>query len=190
MTQSSSARTASAALLAAVIVACATAPPDAPVSPGPRARPDAPVSPSDRVRALAPVERVEVRVAESFPPQYFVGIVSREANSCVSFDSLDVRRDGSTVHVQVWNLKALEMALKRRCPDFGLLHHSDQGCTYASEDDQDLLDARGIVCSMSRRGNCYDNAVMESFFSTVKNELADRPERHIRTLVRSGCEHD
>ena len=48
-------------------------------------------------------------------------------------------------------IKALEMALKRRCPDFGLLHHSDQGCTYASEDYQDLLDARGIVCSMSRR---------------------------------------
>ena len=104
MTQSSSARAASAAILAAVIVGCATAPPDAPVSPGPRARPDAPDSPSDRVRALAPVERVEVRVAESFPPQYFVGIVSREANTCVSFDSLDVRRDGSTVHVQVWNL--------------------------------------------------------------------------------------
>ena len=92
MTQSSSAWAASAALLAAVIVGCVTAPPDVPVSP------------SDRVRALAPVERVEVRVAESFPPQYFVGIVSREANSCVRFDSLDVRRDGSTVHLQVWNL--------------------------------------------------------------------------------------
>ena len=92
MTQSSSARAASAVLLAAVVVGCAMAPPDVPVSP------------SDRVHALAPVERVEVRVAESFPPQYFVGIVSREANSCVRFDSLDVRRDGSTVHVQVWNL--------------------------------------------------------------------------------------
>ena len=92
MTQSSSARAASAVVLAAVIVVCAKAPPDVPVSP------------SDRVRALAPVERVEVRVAESFPPQYFVGIVSGEANSCVKFDSLDVRRDGSTVHVQVWNL--------------------------------------------------------------------------------------
>ena len=66
------------------------------------------------------------------------------------------------------------MALKRRCPEIGLLHHSDQGCTYASADYQVLLDARGIVCSMSRRGNCYDNAVMESFFSTVKSELADR----------------
>ena len=71
-------------------------------------------------------------------------------------------------------IKALDMALKRRCPDAGLLHHSDQGCTYASEDYQTILGARGIVCSMSRRGNCYDNAVMESFFSTVKSELVDR----------------
>ena len=71
-------------------------------------------------------------------------------------------------------IKALEMALKRRCPDAGLLHHSDQGCTYASEDYQAILDTRGITCSMSRRGNCYDNAVMESFFSTVKSELAER----------------
>ena len=46
--------------------------------------------------------------------------------------------------------------------------------TYASEDYQALLDACGIVCSMSRRGNCHDNAVMESFFSTVKSELADQ----------------
>jgi transposase InsO family protein len=71
-------------------------------------------------------------------------------------------------------IKALEMALKRRSPEAGLLHHSDQGCTYASEDYQRILDARGITCSMSRRGDCYDNAVMESFFSTVKSELADR----------------
>jgi len=66
------------------------------------------------------------------------------------------------------------MALKRRCPTAGLLHHSDQGCTYASEDYQRLLDANGITCSMSRRGNCYDNAVMEAFFSSVKSETADR----------------
>lgn len=71
-------------------------------------------------------------------------------------------------------LKALGLALKRRGPDAGLLHHSDQGGTYASEDYQTMLDSRGLVCSMSRRGNCYDNAVMESFFSTVKSELADR----------------
>ena len=71
-------------------------------------------------------------------------------------------------------IKALEMALKRRCPEVGLLHHSDQGCTYASEDYQRILASRGIVCSMSRRGNCYDNAVMEAFFSTVKSELGER----------------
>ncbi len=82
----------------------------------------------------------------------------------------------SAVNDRHVTIKALEMALKRRCPEVGLLHHSDQGCTYASEDDQSRLDARGIVCSMSRRGNCYDNAVMESFFSTVKSELREHFE--------------
>ena len=80
----------------------------------------------------------------------------------------------SAVNDRHLTIKALALALKRRCPDFGLLHHSDQGSPYASEDDQTLLDAHGITCSMSRRGNCYDNAVMEAFFSSVKSELADR----------------
>jgi transposase InsO family protein len=80
----------------------------------------------------------------------------------------------SAVNDRHLTIRALDMALKRRCPGAGLLHHSDQGGTYASEDYQTMLEARGITCSMSRRGNCYDNAVMESFFSTVKSELADR----------------
>ena len=80
----------------------------------------------------------------------------------------------SAVNDRHLTLKALGMALKRRCPDAGLLHHSDQGCAYASEDYQRMLDANGITCSMSRRGDCYDNAVMESFFSSVKSETADR----------------
>ena len=79
----------------------------------------------------------------------------------------------SAVNDRHLTIKALQMALKRRCPDAGLLHHSDQGGTYASEDYQDVLDTHGIICSMSRRGNCYDNAVMESFFSTVKSELRE-----------------
>ena len=79
----------------------------------------------------------------------------------------------SAVNDRHLTIKALQMALKRRCPDAGLLHHSDQGGTYASEDYQDVLDTHGITCSMSRRGNCYDNAVMESFFSTVKSELRE-----------------
>jgi transposase InsO family protein len=80
----------------------------------------------------------------------------------------------SAVNDRHLTLRALDAALKRRCPGGGLLHHSDQGCTYASEDYQTVLLAQGITCSMSRRGNCYDNAVMESFFSTVKSELGDR----------------
>ena len=50
--------------------------------------------------------------------------------------------------------------------------------TYASEDYQAVLEAHGITCSMSRRGNCYDNAVMEAFFSTVKNEVGEGLESH------------
>ena len=80
----------------------------------------------------------------------------------------------SAVNDRHLTMRALEVAIRRRCPTAGLLHHSDQGSTYASEDYQDVLAARGIVCSMSRRGNCHDNAVMESCFSTVKTELADR----------------
>ena len=82
----------------------------------------------------------------------------------------------SAVNDRHLTLKALGMALKRRCPDAGLLHHSDRGSTYASEDYQRVLDAHGITCSMSRTGDCYDNAVMEAFFSTVKTELSDRFE--------------
>jgi transposase InsO family protein len=82
----------------------------------------------------------------------------------------------SAVNDRHLTLKALGMALKRRCPDVGLLHHSDRGSTYASEDYQRMLDAHGITCSMSRTGDCYDNAVMEAFFSTVKTELASRFE--------------
>jgi len=73
-------------------------------------------------------------------------------------------------------IKALDMSLRRRCPDEGLLHHSDQGSTYASEDYQRILEEHGITCSMSRRGNCYDNAAMESWFSTLKAELGEHFE--------------
>jgi transposase InsO family protein len=69
-------------------------------------------------------------------------------------------------------LNALEMALVRRRPRRGLVHHSDRGSQYASGDYQAALAAEGMVCSMSRRGNCWDNAVAESFFATLKVELA------------------
>ena len=66
---------------------------------------------------------------------------------------------------------ALTMALWRRKPAKGLLHHSDRGVQYASGDYQRALARAGIRCSMSRKGNCWDNAVVESFFGTLKKEL-------------------
>ncbi len=69
--------------------------------------------------------------------------------------------------------KALRRALERRCPDAGLLHHSDQGSQYASHDYRGLLEANRITCSMSRKGDCWDNAVVESFFGTLKTELGE-----------------
>lgn len=68
-------------------------------------------------------------------------------------------------------LDALSMALARRRPGAGLLHHSDRGVQYACDAYRRMLKENGIECSMSRTGNCYDNAVMESFWSTLKTEL-------------------
>ncbi len=68
-------------------------------------------------------------------------------------------------------LEALRMAVGRRTPNAGLVHHSDRGSQYASGDYQKALDELGVVCSMSRKGNCWDNAVAESFFATLKTEL-------------------
>ena len=68
-------------------------------------------------------------------------------------------------------LNALSMALDCRSPQENLLHHSDRGGQYASRDYQRELNERGIVCSMSRRGDCWDNAVLEAFFATLKKEL-------------------
>jgi transposase InsO family protein len=65
---------------------------------------------------------------------------------------------------------AMKMALLHRNPDKGLIHHSDRGVQYAAEDFQDLLDDNKVVCSMSRKGNCWDNACVESFFGNLKAE--------------------
>jgi len=91
----------------------------------------------------------------------------------------------SAVNDRHLTIAALDQAVRRRCPNAGLLHHSDQGSTYASEDYQKVLREHGITCSMSRRGNCYDNAVMESWFSTFKAELGETFEsiRHGKDLA-------
>ena len=66
---------------------------------------------------------------------------------------------------------ALLMALKQRSPNKGLIWHTDRGSQYASYEHRDLLQSYGIIQSMSRKGNCWDNAVAESFFHTLKTEL-------------------
>lgn len=68
-------------------------------------------------------------------------------------------------------VRALDMAVQRRRPPRGLLHHSDRGSQYASRDYQKVLKKSGMICSMSRKGCCYDNAPMESWFHTLKVEL-------------------
>lgn len=67
-------------------------------------------------------------------------------------------------------MAALNMALAQRTPNAGLIFHSDQGTVYGSHDYRELLKAHGVLASMSRKGNCHDNAVAESFFSNLKNE--------------------
>ena len=81
-------------------------------------------------------------------------------------------------------LRALHMALFGRAPDRGLIHHSDRGCQYTSQRYRDALRARAIVCSMSRRGDCWDNAVVESFFATLKLELIHRQSFRTREEAR------
>ena len=68
-------------------------------------------------------------------------------------------------------INALDMALKRRQPQSEVIHHTDRGSIYGSDDYRNKLMASGLIPSMSRKGDCYDNAVAESFFSTLKNEL-------------------
>jgi putative transposase len=83
-------------------------------------------------------------------------------------------------------LSALDMALKSRRPSVGLLHHSDRGSQYASADYQKALAARGLRCSMSRKGNCWDNAVVESFFSTLKTELVHERDFATRESAKAA----
>ena len=81
---------------------------------------------------------------------------------------------------------ALTMALGRRHPPAGLIHHSDRGSQYASSEFQKLLDKHGIQPSMSGKGNCYDNAPMESFFGTLKNELVHHRRFATRAEARTA----
>jgi putative transposase len=84
---------------------------------------------------------------------------------------------------------ALHMALERRHPSPGLVHHSDRGVQYASRNYTDLLKTRGITISMSRKGNPYDNAACESFMKTLKYEEVYRQDYRDLAEARSSIEH-
>jgi transposase InsO family protein len=92
----------------------------------------------------------------------------------------------SRLDTESLTLNALHMALRNRAPDRGLIHHSDRGTQYTSGDFRKVLDARGIVCSMSRRGDCWDNAVAESFFATLKLDLIFRRTFRTRREARQA----
>ena len=92
-------------------------------------------------------------------------------------------------------LAALEMAVGRRRPPPGLVHHSDRGSQYASRAYRETLEKHGMSASMSRKGNCWDNAVMERFFGSLKSEWrrsalpnpGPGPARH-RSVHRDGVQ--
>lgn len=81
---------------------------------------------------------------------------------------------------------ALTMALVGRTPGPGVLHHTDRGSQHAAGDYRDLLQEHRMACSMSRRGNCWDNAVAESFFATLKRELVDDANWQTRDEARTA----
>lgn len=91
-----------------------------------------------------------------------------------------------------WVTAAFQMAVSSRPPQAGLLHHSDRGSQYTSAGYQALLKQYGIQVSMSRKGNCYDNAMMESFFGTLKEECVERQvyqsRREARTSIFASIE--
>jgi len=81
---------------------------------------------------------------------------------------------------------ALTMAIRQQRPQAGLIHHSDRGVQYASQDYRAVLASGGITASMSRKANCYDNAPMESFFHTLKTELV----HHRQYKTRAEAQRD
>lgn len=86
----------------------------------------------------------------------------------------------------VLNLGALKMAIENRKPATGLIHHSDQGRPYAATTYLDRLASAGIRPSMSRKGDCWDNAVAESFFATLEFELLEGKPMQSRAIARDG----
>jgi len=110
---------------------------------------------------------------------YVAGVLDRCTRRCIGWAM------GQSLATTL-PLAALDMALSHRRPPPGLLHHSDRGVQYASQTYRQALAQAGAVCSMSRRANCYDNATMESFWSTLKRDLIHRSHFATRAQARAA----
>jgi len=136
-------------------------------------RHDQPIAPNRLPSLPAPTQADQVWVTDmTYVPTaegwlYVAGVLDRCTRRIVGWamgDSLDTALP----------LAALQMALDQRRPKAGLVHHSDRGVQYASANYRRILAENHVTASMSRKGNCYDNAAMEAFWSTLKNELVHR----------------
>jgi transposase InsO family protein len=143
-----------------------------------------PIAPN-RLKAGLPARRDAVWVADITYVNtaegwlYVAAVVDRWTRRCVGWAMSESLATSLP-------LAALTMALEHRRPPTGLIHHSDRGVQYASESYRQQLALAGVVPSMSRRGNCYDNALMESFWSSLKRELVHRVQFATRAQARTA----
>lgn len=146
---------------------------------------DLPIAPNRLRKEPLPTRRDAVWVADITYVDtaegwlYVAGVLDRHTRRCVGWAMDDTLATSLP-------LAALEMALLHRQPAGGLVHHSDRGRQYASEAYRQRLAAAGVVPSMSRTGNCYDNAAMESFWSSLKRELVHRCQFATRVEARAA----
>jgi putative transposase len=146
---------------------------------------DLPIAPNRWRDRTTPLRRDAVWVADITYVDteegwlYVAGVLDRCTRCCVGWAM------GETLATSL-PLAALEMALTHRKPSGGLVHHSDRGVQYASDAYRQRLAQAGVLPSMSRRGNCYDNAAMESFWSSLKRELVHRRSFATRQEARAA----
>ena len=148
-------------------------------------RHDQPIAPNRLAEVPAPRQRDQIWVTDitHVPTDegwlYVAGVMDRWSRRVVGL--------AMAGHLRTELVSAaLQQARTRRQPARGCLHHSDRGCQYASTEYRRLLAAHGLEASMSRAGNCYDNAAMESFWSTLKNELVHRQIFATRAQARAA----
>jgi putative transposase len=146
---------------------------------------DLPVAPNRLPEVGSPRQRDAVWVADITYVEtaegwlYVAGVLDRCTRRCIGWAF------GQTLATTL-PLAALEMALQQRRPPAGLVHHSDRGVQYASAAYRQRLALAGVIPSMSRPGNCYDNASMESFWSSLKRELVHRCEFATRAEAKAA----